>query len=241
MSTIHPDSERLGAYVLGMLESDEQIAVEQHSDTCETCRADLGELREVEATLGEVPPEMFLEGPPDDGELLLQRTLRRVRSENIARNRRRSLATGITIAASTAVALFGVNIWVNGMHSSNQAISPGASRPQATATADPSVKVASARDVSRGTSLTVDATPAHAWVRLHAVVEGLPTDKHCRLVVLSKDGQEQIAGNWVVPAPPSGEETVSTSLNGSASIPLEQIKALVVESVEGERFISVSF
>ena len=74
------DQTSLGAYVLGGLEPDEVREVEEHLAGCAECRAELVELEEMKEFLGEVPPEAFLDGPPTDGDLMLQRTLREVRA-----------------------------------------------------------------------------------------------------------------------------------------------------------------
>ncbi|MEU8945320.1 zf-HC2 domain-containing protein [Streptomyces sp. NPDC048489] len=238
MSTNHPGGERLGAFVLGLLDLDERKGVEQHFKRCETCRIDLKELHKVEENLGEVPNEIFLEGPPDDGEILLQRTLRLVRSEVAVKNRRRSLTVGLMVAASTALALFGASILIDSANSLNQSPPPNISPNRIIRGS--SVRIASARDAVSGTNLTIDATPANSGVHLHAVIEGLPTHENCRLLIFSKDGEEQIVGKWAAPAPTQREASASTSLNGLATIPLERIKTLVVENERGERFISVS-
>src|SRR5690242_8535108 len=75
------DRTQLGAYALGALEPAEAAEVEAHLTTCAECRAELAELSELKDLLGEVPPEAFLDGPPEGGDLLLQRTLREARSE----------------------------------------------------------------------------------------------------------------------------------------------------------------
>ena len=74
------DQSQLGAYVLGALGPDEAGVVEQHLAGCADCRQVVAELEETKSLLGEVPPEAFLDGPPDDGDLVLQRTLRAARS-----------------------------------------------------------------------------------------------------------------------------------------------------------------
>ncbi|QNE17595.1 hypothetical protein F1D05_06340 [Kribbella qitaiheensis] len=76
------DHSQLGAYALGALEPDGVREVDEHLAGCAECRAELVELEEMKEFLGEVPPEAFLDGPPTDGDLLLQRTLRQVRSES---------------------------------------------------------------------------------------------------------------------------------------------------------------
>ena len=64
------------------------------------CRRIWEELREMTDLLGEVPPEAFLNGPPE-GDLVLQRTLRQMRAETAAQRRRRRL----TVVAAAAVTL----------------------------------------------------------------------------------------------------------------------------------------
>ncbi len=76
------DRSQLGAYALGALESDEAREVERHLAGCAECRTELAEFEEMKEFLGEVPPEAFLDGPPADGDLLLQRTLRAARVES---------------------------------------------------------------------------------------------------------------------------------------------------------------
>ena len=74
------DQSHLGPYVLGVLGPDETRVIEQHLAGCADCRGVVAELQETKDLLGEVPPEAFLDGPPDDGDLLLQRTLRAARA-----------------------------------------------------------------------------------------------------------------------------------------------------------------
>ena len=47
---------------------------------CDICRDQLAGLTGVADRLGEVPPEFFLEGPPEGGDLLVQRAVSRVRT-----------------------------------------------------------------------------------------------------------------------------------------------------------------
>ena len=74
------DQSLLGPYVLGVLEPGDVREVEEHLPGCADCRQQLVELEEMKELLGDVPPEAFLDGPPPDGDLLLQRTLRASRA-----------------------------------------------------------------------------------------------------------------------------------------------------------------
>ncbi|WP_254047234.1 zf-HC2 domain-containing protein, partial [Streptomyces aureus] len=98
----HEEEELLGPYVLGVLDEAENRRLEAHVNDCAACRQEVSALREMETALGEVPPEAFLDGPPQGGDLLLQRTLRQMRGERAsARNRRRGLV-GLAAAAALA-------------------------------------------------------------------------------------------------------------------------------------------
>src|SRR5215468_2459464 len=96
----------LAALALGALEDNELQEVEEHVSSCEWCRTELDELIEVRAVLDELPPEALLEGPPEGGELLLQRTLRAARAERASRRLPRRLL-GVAAAAALAVLAVG--------------------------------------------------------------------------------------------------------------------------------------
>ncbi|WP_187405622.1 anti-sigma factor, partial [Streptomyces sp. WAC05950] len=95
------EEELLGPYVLGVLDAEEVRRIEGHMSGCVQCREEVAALREMEAALGEVPEEAFLDGPPQGGDLLLQRTLRQMRGERAGAARRRAGLTGLAVAATT--------------------------------------------------------------------------------------------------------------------------------------------
>ena len=70
MSPQEHDLAALAGYVLGALDDDERRRVDDHLAGCERCRAELSVLAETRAVLDAVPPEAFLDGPPD-GDLVL--------------------------------------------------------------------------------------------------------------------------------------------------------------------------
>jgi anti-sigma factor RsiW len=76
----HARAGDLGAHALGLLTPLETDAVDRHLIGCAECRLELAELRETADVLDAVPPEMFLDGPPDT-DLVLQRALRTIRAE----------------------------------------------------------------------------------------------------------------------------------------------------------------
>jgi anti-sigma factor RsiW len=58
----------LGAYVLGALPPDEAGAVERHVAACDECFNQLTSLLRLRNSLNQVPPEAFLDGPPEDNQ-----------------------------------------------------------------------------------------------------------------------------------------------------------------------------
>ncbi|WP_030759839.1 zf-HC2 domain-containing protein [Streptomyces sp. NRRL F-2664] len=233
------EEELLGPYVLGVLDAEEVRRVEGHMSGCVQCREEVAALREMEAALGEVPEEAFLDGPPQGGDLLLQRTLRQVRGERAAAARRRAAFTGLAVAASLAAVFWAGTQWGAG-DPAGVALPP---TPSPTASADPSppprgTTVHSATDAGTGARMTVQMTPATKWVRVRAAVTGLPQGERCRLVVVSKDGTRTTAGSWVVGSQENGEAK-GAGLDGSAAVDRSDVKAVTVENETGRTFVSV--
>ncbi|THA52944.1 anti-sigma factor [Streptomyces sp. A1136] len=238
MSRQRHEEELLGPYVLGVLDEADVRRVEEHVGDCVQCREEVAALREMETALGEVPPEAFLDGPPQGGDLLLRRTLRQVRGERAARERRRYGLAGLAAAAALA-AVFWTGTQLGADDAENVAQPPP---PSPTASAAPSAvpgtRVASATDAGSGARMTVQVVPAAAWVRVHAAVTGVPAGERCRLVVVSRDGTRSTAGGWVVGTTEHGEGK-GASLDGSAAVAASDIKEVLVENEAGKTFVSV--
>ncbi|MFD9078460.1 zf-HC2 domain-containing protein [Streptomyces erythrochromogenes] len=233
------EEELLGPYVLGVLDDEEVRRVEGHMSGCVQCREEVAALREMEAALGEVPEEAFLDGPPQGGDLLLQRTLRQMRGERAGAARRRAGLTGLAVAASLA-AVFWAGTQLGGGDQDAIALPVP---PSPTASADPSpppkgTTLHSATDAGTGARMTVQMTPATKWVRLKAAVTGVPPGERCRLIVVSKDGKRTTAGSWVVGSQENGEAK-GAGLDGSAAVDRSDVKAVLVENEAGRTFVSV--
>ncbi|MFC4560638.1 zf-HC2 domain-containing protein [Nocardiopsis mangrovi] len=228
----HGDARLLGAYALGTLDQWESLTVEDHVASCALCREELGELLLMKERLGDLPPEALLDGPPDNGDLMLQRTLRRVRREQRVDDRRR--ATVLTLVAASAAVVLVVGGAVVG-----RAVAPDAppvAAPPASPSAEPpsGTVVASGDDPTTGARATVQVTPADGWVRVNAAVTGIPQGEECRVIVVAEDGTREVAGSWLV----SGEEE-GTNMDGSALVDPEDVTSVVVENVQGDQFVEV--
>ncbi len=216
------DPGELSAHALGLLGGPQARAVEQHLAGCAACRREWSELRETVAVLEAVPPEMFLEGPPDN-DLVLQRTLRQVRAETGARRNRRRFGLAVA-AAVVAAALLGAGAFVG------QQLAPAP-----TVVAAPS----GARTVegSEGpVSMSATITPANGWVRVAASVRGIPPGERCSLIIVARDGSEHLAGSWVVgtPGPVPG-----APVQGSTIIDPARVTAVTVRNDAGREFVTL--
>jgi hypothetical protein len=231
--TMNEQHVDIDAYVAGELTPDQAAQVEQHIAGCEECRQETDTLREMQEFLGEVPPEALLEGYPEDADLVLQRTLRRMRSESSA-DRRRSRFLTAAAAVVVAAALVTGGVFVGQSTSGGQQpIAGGTQTP--TATQPAGVRFASSTDATTGARITVRVTPAAGWVRLNAAVSGIPAGEKCRLIVVSKDGTHESAGSWVVP---NKEIAEGTTLDGAALIAPNDVTAVLVETTDGKRYVS---
>ena len=219
-------TELLGAYALGVLDGDEQAAVRAHLDACATCRREAGDLREMEAVLGEIPPEAFLDGPPPDGEVL-RSTLREVRGERGRRRRRRRAgwaagAVLIGVLAAACGAVLGRTTAPAVLASASAAVS--------------GARTAAAVDAETGATMTVTLRPAAGWVRVHATVGGVPAGEQCRLYVVAGDGSRQQAAGWLVDA---AGAAAGTTLDGSALVAPADVAAVQAETLAGEILVVV--
>ena len=173
----------------------------------------LGEL------IGTIPPEAFLDGPPDGAELILSRTLRR-----IAEVRRGRRFAGAVAAAVLALAALGGGVVIGRGAEPNVAVAgPAAAHV-------PGTKQLNGSD--SGAKLAATVVPADGWVWVHASVSGVPAGQKCRLVVVARSGQRVIAGSWLVPANPAS----ATKLDGTALVPPADVVAVEVENLTGHVF-----
>ncbi|MEV6843488.1 zf-HC2 domain-containing protein [Actinoplanes sp. NPDC051411] len=211
------ESELLGAYVLGVLDGEEWATVRSHLDSCEACRREVDDLREMEAALGEIPPEALLDGPPPEGSGLLQLTLSDVRESHRSRGY-------LWVLAGVAVFV----IALAGGISAGRFTSPAA----ATAAPAPSVSPVAATDPRTGVSMTVAVTPAAGWVRVHAVLSGVPAGEQCRIFVVSADGGRQQAASWLAAAGPM-------AVDGSALMAPADVTSVQAETYAGQILVTV--
>ncbi|MEU8820706.1 zf-HC2 domain-containing protein [Actinoplanes sp. NPDC048796] len=224
------DHVDLAGYLMEMLTPEQKAAADEHLAACAECRAEIESLREWSAQLGEVPEAMLLDGPPDDADLLLQRTLRQVRTESAGRRKRRwASVTGIA-AVAVAVAVAG------GLVVGRQTAPTTEPIAQATTSAAAGARTGSATDATTGATMRTTVIPAAGWVRVSATVGGIPAGEKCVLEVVGQDGTPAVAGSWLVS--PAGEAD-GTTLSGSALIDPADVASVRVVNTTGKQFVTV--
>ena len=228
------ETDQLGAYALGVLDDDAWAAVHSHVESCPRCRREADDLRGIEAMLGEVPPEAFLEGPPAGGELLLHSTLGQVRDERRGHDRRRRTVVVAAAVLVVAAAIAGGTLLGRTTAPDRP---PLAALPTAAAPSTPAARLAAATNVTTGASLAVEVRPAAGWVRVRATVGGVAPGEECRLYVLSRTGGRQLAGSWLVSE--AGAAT-GTTVEGSAIVAPDDVDAVQVETYAGNVLVTAT-
>lgn len=224
------DPELLGAYTLGALDAHEAAAVEAHLAGCEPCRAELRELGAVRDTLGELPPEAFIDGPPPEGaQAPLRATIRRAGAERAGQRRRRALRMALA-AVLAGVVLAGIGAVVG------RALAPAEpERSEVTHLASGTV-IATQEDPDTGASATVRLEPESTGLRLESFITGVPEGEECELVLLTEDGRAEVAATWTV----SAETAAAGSRPGGfADIDPSEVASVVVRNAADTEFVTV--
>jgi Putative zinc-finger len=190
MTVAHTD---VGAYALGLLEEDDRRAFEDHLGGCTSCAAELGGLGGMRSLLAGIGPvEVDAEEPEDLSGNIADLVDRRRRED---RRRRRGtlvigLAAGVALVAGGVTA--GSAIVSPGGAGEHQHGSPAADvlargvRHSATDPATHAVGIVATRAQPFGTEVGLDLSN----------VRGPLT---CRLVAVTRSGQQQPVTEWAVP------------------------------------------
>ena len=227
------DHVDMAGYLMEMLTPEEKLRADEHLTGCAECRDEIESLQEWSSALREIPDEMLLDGPPEDADLLLQRTLRQVRQEASGGRARRIAVLATAAAAVVAVAIGGGVVLGRG--TADTSVPQAQGSPSASAVAG--TRTVSATDAATRAELRATIVPAAGWIRVSATVKGIPAGEKCRLEVMGRDGQAILAGSWLVS--PAGEAD-GTTLNGSALIDNAEVTAVRVVNTSGKEFVTAT-
>ncbi|TCN37561.1 putative zinc finger protein [Kribbella orskensis] len=237
------DPSRLGAYSLGALEPDEVREIDEHLAGCAECRQELAELDEMKEFLAEVPPEAFLDGPPADGDLLLQRTLREVRSNAAAETAAAEAAAAAAAAPPVTVAprkkrspwyLVAAAVVVIAGALGSGVLIGRQTAPDPTAPVAGSKLVTATDSVTQATmATTVEPRAGWSWIMVN--ISGLKQGAECEMVVTDKAGKTFVAGSWVV-SPKAARE--GSRFGGGVLVPIDQVRSVEIRTLQGEHVVT---
>jgi Putative zinc-finger len=179
---------RLGVYLLGAADAAERALVESHLTACPACRAELTRLEPLPKLLAQLPVDLLeaepaLCGPPGRPQAarITQSGAIRAGMARAAAGRWRAVACG----AAAAVAGIAAGLWL----APQGAIRPATSAPSAAITLSAANPVTHVR-----VRATLTGTSWGTSIRL--LVRGLPQNHLCRLIVRSRSGATEVAGDW---------------------------------------------
>ncbi|HEX6354576.1 zf-HC2 domain-containing protein [Actinophytocola sp.] len=226
------DRAQLGAYAIGALDPVEARMVQGHLAGCADCQREVSELMMIRRALDQVPPEAFLDGPPESGDLLLRRTLRRVATEAGPPPRRSMTGLVVVGAAAAAVALVG------GIFVGRETTGDAATAAPRTVTVEPSptnARLAEATDPETGVTMNVALEPKKGWVWVHGTATGLPANTPCELWVIPKEGKPVSAGTWLV----SEEGAKMSKMEGMALVAPDDVESIQIKTMSGKTEVTV--
>ncbi|MFG1927345.1 anti-sigma factor family protein [Cryptosporangium sp. NPDC048952] len=225
----------IAGYLFGLLDPVEFRRVEEHLATCTACRHEVTVLREIEDALDEVPPELFMDGPDPQADLLLQRTLRAAREETATkRSRGRGLVAGAAAVVALAAAVGG-GVLLGRSDSSG----PPIALPSPTATVE-GTRSGSNTDPATGAQMTASVVPATGWVKVNVKLTGIKVGEECEMVIHGTNNEEAVAGSWVI-----SEKAASMSggwpTSGSAAVAPNDVDSVEIRTTAGRHLVTVDF
>ncbi|MER6736349.1 zf-HC2 domain-containing protein [Streptomyces puniciscabiei] len=205
----------VGAYALGVLNEAEAFRFEDHLMECPQCAAQVTEFGPTarQLMLYRRATPRFVHPMTQPGPRLLDRLLGEVAHRH--RTRRRRFLYGL--AASVVLAVAGSGIMAFTGHEQQTA------------------HVTEATDPKTGVWAEVTADDGDTGSRLLLKVKDGTGPHACRLVVVGRDGSEQVIGGWMEP----GHATGTFTTLGSSTMHPDQIARYDVRTTDGQHLVSV--
>ena len=205
----------VGAYVLGVLDEAEAFRFEDHLMECPPCASQVtgfGPTARQLMLYRRAPPRL-VHPMAQPGPRLLDRLLGELGHRHRARRRR--LLYGL--AASVVLAVAGPAVVTR-------------AGPE-----EPAARVTAATDPRTGVWAEVTAADGDAGSRLRLRVKDGTGPHACRLVVVGRDGSEEVAGGWAVP----GHATATTTTVGASAFHPDQITRYEVRTEGGRPLVTL--
>lgn len=210
----------LGAYVLGALEPAERGRVDVHLADCDACRDELASFAALPGLLGRVSIDE-VEMSPEPHPEMLQRILSATVHERRHERRVRwvgAVAAGVILVAAASV----TGVAVTSSHHSSAPVATGTFTGTNATTGITASVVEWPK--SWGSALQVKLSGA-GYLSSYAVT--------CRLIVVSKNGTEDVAASWA--ATPSGKIVAE----GSTSLSPSDIKSFKIVDADGVTLVQM--
>ena len=207
--TTCPEEISVGAYILGSLDQAERARVSGHIETCARCQAVRDDFAGLPGVLARLTRDEAAIGPVTPREDAYQRFLAAAAAHRSTRRHRfaaAAVAAGILLGAGGA----GAAVWQQSQDH----------RTTFTAT-------------RQGVQATVTIGAAETGSRLSLELSGVHAEQRCRLVVVGRNGDREVAGTWVA------KYDGSATINGWAALAPEQVSALRVETLDGQSLVRI--
>lgn len=197
--------QMLGAYILGALDTDDRVAVDEHATRCDECRRELAEFSVIPGLLAKAPDidQSTAATIPVNPTAALQGAVASLTAAR--RTRRRLAAAGVAAVAACSLAA-GVGIGV-------------VSTPDAGQIAAQRTVSLSGEAGRMGGSAELTSRPWGTEMRL--ALHGLPPEQRLVVVTVGPNGRVESAGAWSVPAAGRITLTGATSMQPNNVVRIE--------------------
>ncbi|HEY8475165.1 MAG TPA: zf-HC2 domain-containing protein [Natronosporangium sp.] len=200
----------VAAYALGVLDHREVERYELHLAECSACAAELEFLLPASRLLADVDPN-DIQSVEDSR--LVDRLLDAVRIDRQRARRRHRITVGIGTAVAAALAGFAVLggvTWLDSFPTDNVAGSPFETvSPEADPPDDLELgpgEPISVTDPDTGVSVEALLTGTDWGTQVSITLSEVTGPRECQLLVVHRDGTEEVVGSWRVPATGYGTE-----------------------------------
>ncbi|MFJ9815177.1 zf-HC2 domain-containing protein [Streptomyces sp. NPDC101151] len=205
----------VGAYALGVLDEAEAFRFEDHLMECPQCAAHVTEFGPAarQLMLYRRATPRFVHPMAQPGPRLLDRLLGELAHRHRARRRRFLYG----LAASVVLAVAGPGIMVYAGHD------------------QPANRVTAATDPGTGVWAQVTTEDEDNGSRMRLEVKDASGPHTCRLVVVGRDGSEQVVSGWTV----DEHDTGTTMTLAGTTMHRDEIARYEVRTADGQRLVSL--
>jgi anti-sigma factor RsiW len=215
-----PHAIDVGAYVIDALEPAERAQVTAHLARCDACAAELRELEGLPVLLATVPARETVPSAPVPSELAFLRLRRSAEAASSSPGRQAAGAPPYRrrwlLAAAAAV--------VVGVGGAGVAVAVGNGAP------GPTTVAASSGDLSVRAAIA----PSGSGSRITLALDGVPSGQQCELSVQASDGHWETSRAWT--ADYDGDARIVRAVH----IPPDQLRRLVIRSLDGRTLVSMN-